>query len=405
MKHLFTFSSNSVRLSLRNWVFVLVILLLVLSLLPIYWKLVEKFDPSDNYRIPYELSSDYWMFSRWSKYASSNYRVLMIGDSVVWGQYVKMNETLPYYLNKYMDGSINDSQESSLTFFPKGNAKTPIFELGSNQVFLSDNGINGNFRANVFTNLGMDGVHPTAMLGLIKYYGKSISNKGIILHLNPLWMSSKKHDLSDTDEFRFNHPRLVPQFYPKIASYKAKFPQRFGIVVERSIPFTSWVNHVRSNYYENMDIGNWSMQYPYENPISAINFQIPLPENKSHSEPIGWMERGMTKQDFPWVSADESFQWNSFKKVINLLQARKNKVFVIIGPFNPYILTDESLNRYKTMKKDMEEWLKNNGINYIAISDLPSEYYTDASHPLKEGYAAIAKELMETELFRNWLVK
>ncbi|MDQ1317372.1 MAG: hypothetical protein QG588_1024, partial [Candidatus Poribacteria bacterium] len=160
-----------------------------------------------------------------------------------------------------------------------------------------------------------------------------------------------------------------------------------------------------SNYYENMDIGNWSMQYPYKNPISAINFQIPLPENKSHSDPISWMERGMTKQDFPWVPADESFQWNSFKKVINLLQARKNKVFVIIGPFNPYILTDESLNRYKAMKKDMEKWLKDNGISYIAISDLPSEYYADASHPLKEGYAIIAKELIETESFRNWLIR
>jgi hypothetical protein len=364
MKHLFTFSSNSIRLSLRNWVFVLVILLLVISLLPIFWKLVEKFDPSDGYRIPYELSSDYWMFSRWSKYASSKYPILMIGDSVVWGQYVKMNETLPYYLNKFVYSDYN-----------------------------------------VFTNLGMDGVHPTAMFGLIKYYGKSVSNKGVILHLNPLWMSSKKHDLSDTDEFRFNHPRLVPQFYPKITSYKAKFPQRFGIVVERSIPFSSWVNHIRSNYYENMDIGNWSIQYPYKNPISAINFQIPLPENKSHSEPISWMERGMTKQDFPWVSADESFQWNSFKNVIKLLQARKNRVFVIIGPFNPYILTDESMNRYKAMKKDMEKWLKDDGISYVAISDLPSEYYADASHPLKEGYTVIAKELMETESFRNWLIR
>ena len=401
MKHLFTFSSNSIRLSLRNWVFVLVILLLVLSLLPVYWKLVEKFDPSDDYRIPYELSNDYWMFSRWCKYASSNYRILMIGDSVVWGQYVKMNETLPHYLNKYM----NEGQKSPLPPFSRGNTKIPIFELGSNQIFLFDNGVNGNLKNNVFTNLGMDGIHPTAILGLIKYYGKPISNKGVILHLNPLWMSSKKHDLSDTDEFRFNHPRLVPQFYPKITSYKAKFPQRFGIAVERSIPFSSWVNHVRSNYYENMDLCNWSMQYPYKNPISAITYQIPLPENKSHSDPISWMERGMTKQDFPWVRADESFQWNSFKKVINLLQARKNKVFVIIGPFNPYILTDESLNRYKAMKKDMENWLKDEGISYVALSDLPSEYYADASHPLKEGYAIIAKELIKAELFRNWLVR
>jgi hypothetical protein len=324
----------------------------------------------------------------------------MIGDSVVWGQYVKPQETLPYYLNKFMSSDYNVENNLHEKFL---NPPNPLFQRGNGSNSPFSKGGKGDLKE--FTNLGMDGVHPTAMLGLIKYYGKSISNKGVILHLNPLWMSSKKHDLSDTDEFRFNHPRLVPQFYPKIPSYKAKFPQRFGIAVERSIPFSSWVNHVRSNYYENMDIGNWSMQYPYKNPISAINFQIPLPENKSHSDPISWMERGMTTQDFPWVSADESFQWNSFKKVINLLQARKNKVFVIIGPFNPYILTDESLNRYKAMKKDMEKWLKDKGISYVAISDLPSEYYADASHPLKEGYAMIAKELIETESFRNWLSK
>ena len=389
MKPLFTFSSNSVRLSLRSWIFVLVILLLFVFLFPVIWQVWENFNPSDDYRIPYELSSDYWMFARWSKYASSNYPILMIGDSVVWGQYVTMQETLPYYLNEF----INKGQKSPLPPFSRGSIKFPPFERG----------IKGDLKGNIFANLGMDGIHPAAMLGLVKYYGKSISNKGVILHLNPLWMSSKKHDLSDTDEFRFNHPRLVPQFYPKIPSYKAKFPQRFGIVVERGNPFSSWVNHVRLNYYENMDIGNWTMQYPYRNPFSAITFQIPSSENKPHSDPISWMERGMTKQDFPWVLADESFQWSSFKKVIELLQARRNKVFVIIGPFNPYILTNESLNRYKAMKKDMENWLKDEGISYASISDLPSEYYADASHPLKDGYAKIAKELFESELFIKWM--
>jgi len=379
----------------------LVILLLILSMLPVFWKVLEKFDPSDDYRIPYELNSDYWMFSRWCRYASSNYPILMIGDSVIWGQYVKMQETLPYYLNKF----INDTQKSPLIPLSKGGNSNFTLEKGETISSPFSKGGRENLKGSIFANLGMDGIHPAAMLGLVKYYGKSISNKGVILHLNPLWMSSKKHDLSDTEEFRFNHPRLVSQFLPKVPSHKIKFAQRLGIVVERSIPFASWVNHVRLNYYENMDIGNWTMQYPYRNPISAITFQIPLPENKPHSDPISWMERGMTKQDFPWVSADESFQWSSFKKVIKLLQARKNKVFVIIGPFNPYILTDESLNRYKSMKKDMETWLKDKGISYASISDLPSEYYADASHPLKEGYAIIAKELIETKSFRNWLFR
>ena len=55
------------------------------------------------------------------------------------------------------------------------------------------------------------------------------------------------------------------------------------------------------------------------------------------------------------------------------------------------------------MKSKMENWLEGNGISYRSISDLPSEYYADASHPLKEGYAKIAEELFETESFRKWL--
>jgi hypothetical protein len=177
------------------------------------------------------------------------------------------------------------------------------------------------------------------------------------------------------------------------------------------------------NYFENMDIQNWTMQNPYKNPLKAITLRIPIPENKPQSKPVAWAERGMEKQDFPWVQVEEpnfsfkkkslikrnteekskSFQWNSFKQVIKILKARNNKVFVIIGPFNPYILTEESLNRYNSMKSKMENWLEAEGISYRSISDLPSEYYADASHPLKEGYAKIAEELFETESFRIWM--
>ena len=362
MKPLFIFSSNSIRLSLKNWLIILVVVITTALLTPIVWRKVEKFNQSDNYRIPYEFSNDYWIFSRWSKYASSKYPILIIGDSVIWGQYVSMDETLPSYLN----------------------------ELG---------------RGNLFANLGLDGIHPVAMLGLMKYYGKGISNKNVILHLNLLWMTSKKHDLSDVDEFRFNHPRLVPQFYPNIRSYRAKLPQRASIIIERYIPMFTWINHLRLSYYENMDIKNWSMQYPYENPLSVITFQTPLPENRPHSQPISWLERGIVKQDFPWVNLNDSFQWDSFKKVIKLLRKRNNNILVIIGPFNPYILTNESYVRYNTMRKEMVKELKNERISYILLSDLPPELYADASHPLKDGYKEIAKELYKSEVFVSYLTK
>jgi hypothetical protein len=339
---------------------VIAILIGILYFLPKFWQRLERFDPSTNelaarstddeltahptdYRLPYSLSSDYWIFKRWSKYACSKYPVLVIGDSVIWGQYVTMEQTLSHYLNE---------------------------RAGEN----------------IFANMGVDGTHPVAILGLVRYYGRAISDKDLILHLNPLWMSSEKHDLSGEEEFRFNHPRLVPQFIRKPACYRPALSRRIGVILERHIPFFSWTSHIRTNYFENMDLQNWTIQNPYTNPLKAITLEIPAPENRPKSKPVTWVERGMKEQDFPWVKVEKSFQWNSFKKVIEILKARKNKVFVILGPFNPYILTERSLNRYNSMKNEMERWLEGQGISYRSLPDLPSEYYADASHPLKEGY-------------------
>ncbi|MFC1713443.1 hypothetical protein ACFL6S_07245 [Candidatus Poribacteria bacterium] len=339
---------------------VVAILIVVIYILPIVWGGIERFDPSTGYRLPYILSNDYWMFTRWSKYATSEYPALIIGDSVVWGQYVSMEQTLPHYLNE---------------------------RVGEN----------------MFANMGVDGMHPAAILGLIEHYGKAISDRSVILHLNPLWMSSEKHDLSGEDEFRFNHPRLVPQFMRKPACYKPPLSQRIGVLAERNISFFSWMNHIKTNYFENLDLQNWTMENPYENPMKALTLEVPKPENRPKSRPIAWFERDMKRQDFPWLEAEESYQWHSFRKALKILKARKNSIFVTLGPFNPYILTEESLSRYNDMKKEMERWLEEEGIDYISLSDLPSEYYADASHPLKEGYAMIAEELLGTDSFRKWI--
>ena len=360
MNRSFIFSSNSVKLSWKNWVAAMVILVGMFYFLPKCWTALEKFNPVQDYRLPYDLSNDYWMFSRWSEEASSQYQSVIIGDSVIWGQYVKREHTLSNCLN----------------------------ELSGKDMV---------------ANIGVDALHPAAMLGLIKYYGKDISNKGVILHLNSLWMSSKKQDLRGEEEFRFNHPRLVPQLFPNLACYRPSFAERIGVVTERNIPFFSWISHIRIAYLENMNIENWTMQNPYKNPLSAITQGIPIPENKAMSKPVSWIERGMKKQNFLWVNVEKSFQWRSFKKVIKILNSRKNKVFVLVGPFNPYILTEESLTRYNAMKDKVKKYLKENKISYYSVLNLPSKYYADASHPLKEGYIKIAEELFENESFRKWM--
>jgi len=362
MSRSFISSSNEERLSWKDWIVVAVVFVGMLYFFPMFWPALERFEPPPDYRLPYELSDDYWMFTRWSKYACSNFPILIIGDSVIWGQYVKREHTLSHCLNELAGESM-------------------------------------------VANMGVDGLHLVAMAGLIKYYGKEISNKGIILQLNPLWMHSEKYDLRSEEEFRFHHPRLAPQLFPNLACYRASFVERVGVVAERSIPFFSWINHVRVVYFENMNMQNWTSQNPYKNPLSAITLEIPIPENKPMSKPVSWVERGIKKQSYSyaWVNIEESFQWSSFKKVIEILNSRKNKVFVLLGPFNPYILTEESLKRYKSRKNKMERWFRENRISYYSVPDLPSEYYADGSHPLKEGYAKIAEELFEMESFRKWI--
>ena len=351
---------NAVRLSSREWIYAAVVFLLLFFLVPEVWLAVERFEPGPDYRLPYRVSDDYWMFTRWCGYSSSKYPFLVLGDSVIWGQYVKRPHTLTHYLNDL--------------------AGEPVF-----------------------ANLAVDGIHPVAMLGLVKYYGSGIRNKSVIVHINPLWMSSRRHDLQGEEERRFNHPRLVPQIFPDLACYNPSLNEIVGVVAERNVSFCSWANHVRSIYFENLNLQDWTMMNPYKNPMGAITLEVPGPGEEAKSRPVSWEKRRIGKQDFPWVQPEESLQWRSFTRLIELLMSRDNKVFVLLGPFNPYLLTERSLAKYNAVKGQMEDWLRAKGAGYFSVPDLPSRHYADASHPLKEGYVQIAGALFQDESFQQWM--
>ena len=53
-----------------------------------------------DYRMPHDLSEDYWLYERFAGLAAQHDETLLIGDSVVWGEYVKRDETLSHYLNE-----------------------------------------------------------------------------------------------------------------------------------------------------------------------------------------------------------------------------------------------------------------------------------------------------------------
>jgi hypothetical protein len=350
--------SHCVRLSGRQWLGVAAALLAFIGWGPRVWEQIEGFTPGGDYRLPYELSNDYWLYSRYCHHVCEQGKTLVIGDSVVWGHYVEPDQTLSHYLNE----------------------------------------LSGSDR---FANLGADGTHPAALQGLLKYYGADISGRTVLLHLNPLWMSSSKHDLQTTKEFRFNHPELVPQFTPRIPCYKAPLSARIRIALRREMPFANWTSHMRTAYFQNMDLAAWTIKHPYECPLAAMRRKLPEPRapqaSPSAKEP--------RKQDMAWVDLESSLQWRFFRRAVQLLQERGNKVFVLVGPFNEHMLTDRNKLVYGRLKDGIEAWMRENRVPYLIPSALPPECYVDASHPPAEGYALLAKALMESPSFKALMLK
>jgi len=355
-----SFSSNNIRLSGREWIIAVIVCSALLCLSPMLWGRLEKFDPGADYRLPYELGNDYWLYGRYCRWACSKYDTLVVGDSVVWGHYVSSDNTLSHYLNQ------NAGKEC-------------------------------------FANQGVDGFHPAALGGLLRYYGRDISGKNVIIQFNPLWMTSSKHDLQTEKEFHFNHPKLVPQFFPKIPCFKDSFSKRFSAAVERYLPFFGWTSHLRIVYFGNMDLPNWTLENPYENPMSAVTLNLPVP-NDDLQENVSWTEKGIAQENFQWVEPAQSLQWRFFRQTVDLLRARKNTVFVVVGPFNEHMLKPDSYETYQKMKNEFETWLRQNNVAYCIPSALPSELYRDASHPLGRGYAMLAKQLFENESFKSTIL-
>jgi len=355
------FASNDVRLSPRGWLATAGAVVVLLYGIPVVWQQIETFQPGTDYRVPYRLSHDYWMIRRYCRGLASEDKTLVLGDSVVWGHYVGKHQTLTHYLN----------------------------ELGG---------------ADRFVNLGIDGIHPAAMAGLVEHFGGDISGKKVLVHCNLLWTSSKRHDLSSQKEASFNHPKLVPQFFPAVPCYRESISRRLGIVVGREVSFFGWVDHLRIAYFQTMDIAAWTIDHPYACPIGALTLELPSPDEPPSPEPVAkpWTTKGMRRFKPPWVELDESLQWRCFRRTIEVLRRRGNEVFVLVGPFNEHMLGQESLEIYHTRKRAVQAWLSEQQIPHYVPNALPSHDYADASHPLAEGYRKLAHQLLTNESLRQF---
>ena len=290
--------SNAVQLRPLDWGVVVLVMLVAVWAIPRAWSALEGFQPAPGYRIPYALSEDYWHYTRYAGIAARESGVIVAGDSVIWGEYVPPEQTLSGHLAK----------------------ETPLD----------------------FWNLGVNGIHPVALDGLLRYYGRPLRGQRILLHFNPLWMSSPRHDLSTEREFRFNHPRLAPQFWPKIPCYQDSTGARADIVAARHATLRAFASHLAIAYYGNAVPPLWAVDNPYESLLKPLRAGLPGPETSHNPNARPWTERGMAPQPFEWIPPGDSLQWRFFKETALRLRARGNEVFVLTGPFNEHIIAEES---------------------------------------------------------------
>jgi hypothetical protein len=371
------FGVNEIRLNARQWTAALLIVAAVLLLTPWVWTRLERFETGPDYRLPYQLSNDYWLYGRRLDQVAGEDKVLLLGDSVVWGEYVAADGTLTHFLN----------ERSGAT--------------------------------DRFVNLGLNGLFPLAQEGLIDYYGRSLRHEKILVYVNPLWLTSTRADLSSEKEEPFNHSRLVPQFKPWIPCYRADANERLSAIVQRNVSFLQWVGHLQNAYFDQKSIPSWTLEddggsppsYPnvYRDPLAQITLSVPAapvddpqrgPRSPRHK---AWSAEGQSPTRFDWVALDDSLQWRAFQRLVNGLLERGNSVFVLVGPFNEHLLAENNRASYHNVRDGIAEWLNQNQIPSIIPDSLPSDLYADASHPLTDGYKRLAGIVNADPQFNSWL--
>jgi hypothetical protein len=373
------FGVNEVRLTARQWLATFAIVGLLGWLTPRVWEKIERFQTGPDARVPYSLSKDYWLYGRRLRQVAEPQKVIVLGDSVVWGEYVLPDGTLSHFLNR---------------------------AAGETDRYI---------------NAGVNGLFPLAMEGLVRYYGRPLRHQKVVVQCNLLWMTSPKADLSTEKEEQFNHSRLVPQYVPRIPCYRADANERLSAIVERNVGFVAWASHLQNAYFGQKSILRWTLEddgntpprYPniLKNPFAQITLTVACdgqddpqrgPKSPRHKP---WSTNGADTTHFEWVGLDKSLQWAAFQRTIEVLRDRGDDVLVVLGPFNEHMIAEESRPAYRELRDGIDRRLTQNGIPHLVPEALPSLLYADASHPLTEGYELLAKQIYGSATFQEWLRK
>ncbi len=307
-----------------------------------------------NFRIPYSQGEDYFLFEKYTESLTKGKKIALIGDSVIWGHYTKREDTLSAVLNRKTGGDD-------------------------------------------FFNLGIYGIHPAALYGLIDRFAPSLHKRKIIAGVNPLWMSSKRHDLTGEKNSEINHRRLLPQFSPSIPSYDANCEEKISHIIKKTVPFFSWLEHIKLARFADSSFYRWTMDNPGKNPAEFIK------KSSAVYSPPSKMKGRSVRQNVRWVSAEKSLQWRYMLRTLKELKDRGNSVIAVITPYNTASLTPESHKLYAELTEKMKSDLTKEGIAFICPTALKEKNYADASHPDSEGYKILGDRLIKSEELKNFL--
>ncbi len=409
------YGMSAFRLSVRGWAVVAACCLVSFSVVTPLWRAIEHGPTGGDYRIPYGLSNDYWLFT-WHLKSSGILASPQIGKAI---EASHGKEGAPRADNPQTDGPMGVVDEGSAS---KGAAVVPCYVIGDSVVwgeYVQADGTLSHFLNRRldqqgesryrYVNAGLNGLFPLALEGLVAHHLPSMHHAEVLLHCNLLWMSSVEADMSGTKEQTMNHVPLVAQFRPKIPCYRANFNDRLGIVIRRQFDVFGWVKHVQQCYFDQQDIPTWTLASNGMSPPSYPNvarwpfsqIRLTVPSEPTHDPLRGteavrhqpWYDNGIKATAFEWVAPDASLQWPAFQRLTLALTRRSNRVRVIVGPFNEHIVREAGRRGLETWKETVQNWCHAQGVSCQVPQTLPSRLYADASHPLTEGYEVLASAI------------
>lgn len=343
-------------LSLREWLLVALVVTSLLGAAPHLPIRAEAPVIERDYRIPYALSTRYDLYRRYTALAVAQFPVLLIGDSVIWGQTTLRHDTLSHHLNELV--------------------KQPRF-----------------------ANAGLDGMHPAALAELLDYHAPAVANTRVVLQFDPLWLmlSGSSQDVQIGGVH--NRPDLIPRL---AAHFTGPFKEAASLTwsqVTKNLPLKGWGERLADT---RLDYLAWSLDHPYESPLRAITSPLPPSEDSHHQVLTPWNATSSTRQYSRWSVLDGDPQWGSFLRILNLMERRNNRVLVVLGPMNEHMMDAPTLRIYGRLRTKMVEQLQARGTRVFVPTLLPSGHFADICHPLGIGYAEIAKEMLQKE--STWLL-